>query len=43
MAPGQGHTKSVAEIALGVAALVILLVVSLIVMFEKLMSVNVRV
>src|SRR5262245_3613327 len=38
-----GHTKSVAEIALGVAVLVTLLVVSLIVMFEKLISVNVRV
>src|SRR5499426_4516910 len=45
MAPGQrpGHTKSVAESALGVAVSVTLLVVSLILMFEKLRSVNVRV
>src|SRR5262245_29248307 len=43
MAPDQGHTKSVAENALGVAVLVTLLVVSLIVMFEKLNSVIVTV
>src|SRR5262245_56134993 len=45
MDPGQGpgHTKNVAENALGVAVLETLLVVSVIVMFEKLRSVNVRV
>src|SRR5215510_8677209 len=43
MAPGQrpGHTKSVAESALGVAVSVTLLVVSVIVMFEIVKSVNV--
>ena len=45
MAPGQGpgHTKNVAESALGVAVLETLLVVSVIVMFVILKSVNVRV
>src|SRR5262245_57555572 len=44
-APGQGpgHTNNVAEIALGIEVLETLLVVSVIVTFEILKSVNVRV